>query len=83
MNTPSTAPNPDRIVHELDGLEYHRIIVNGVPGEWFPPDQIAYSGVYYAVLHIQGAVTFPRVFSVTEEPFDVLDATEDIGGDPS
>lgn len=77
------AENPDRIIQEHDGLDYHRLIVNGVPGEWFPPEEIAFNGVYYAVLRSQGAVAFPQVFSVVEESFDTLPATEDIGGDPA
>ena len=84
MSNPTAVPKiaADKVVHELDGLDYHRIIVNGVPGEWFPPNEIAFGGVYYAALRQQGAVTFPQVFSVTEESFDILAATEDHGGDP-
>ena len=74
--------NPDRIVHEVDGVGYHRIIVNDVPGEWFPPKEIAFGGCYYATLCIQGSANLPQVFSIIEEDFAVLPATEDYGGDP-
>ncbi len=72
----------DEIVHELDGCEYHRLIVNGVPGEWFPPSEIAFNGNYYAATMPQGSASFPIVFSVREENYTILSATEDIGGDP-
>ena len=73
---------PDAIVHEIDGLDYHRLVVNGAPSMWFPPDAIAANGGYYAVMQPQGTVEFPIVFSVVSEPFETLPATEDVGGDP-
>ncbi|KKK60306.1 hypothetical protein LCGC14_3025680 [marine sediment metagenome] len=79
---PPKAIGADTIVHELDGLDYHRLIVNGTPGEWFPPGEIACKAGYYATIRPQGAVEFPVVFSVVSEPFETLPATEDVGGDP-
>ncbi len=75
----------DEITHELDGQKFHRLIVNGVPGSWFPPTEIAQNGVYYATQgHIAGldfakvvGGEYPVVFTLASVPFTDLSATED------
>jgi len=75
----------DEIIHELDGENYHRLVISGVPGEWFPPKEIAHCGVYYAVQQDTGGVDFrevvggdyPVVFTFAAVPFASLEATED------
>ena len=75
----------DVITHELDGKNHHRLIVNGVPGEWYPPTEVANGGVYYATQGHQGGVDFakiaggeyPVVFTIGSVLFDSLSATED------
>ena len=65
----------DRIVHETDSDENHRLIVNDVPGFWTTHAGIACCGVYQATTEYFDGL-LPRVFSVIEEEAINLGPTE-------
>ena len=75
----------DEITHELGDGNWHRLIVNGVPGEWFPETELAIGGTYYGTQGHLGGVDFakvvggeyPVVFTLASIPFTGLPNTKD------
>ncbi len=68
----------DEIIHETDIENFHRLVVNNVPGEWFPPTEIATAGVYYGCTTDVGLAGFPTVFTIKEVEVTHLRPSEEI-----
>ena len=68
VNYAFTEPYPT-VLHEIDAEGYHRIIVNNIPGEWYPKDCYAQHGDYIAINPVSEGFTFPEVFTFQPASF--------------
>ena len=67
----------DEIIHELDDDNCHRLIVNGVPGEWYQANEIAVNGSFFGIFRGIGRAEFPAAFTITEAKALILTPSKD------